>query len=49
MAERSDAHGGTFTGSIGEVPVYNVSIPVMGRDFWLFELNVAANGRTAIH
>jgi uncharacterized protein len=28
------AHGGTFTGSIGEVPVYNVSIPVMGRDFW---------------
>jgi hypothetical protein len=23
------------------VPVYNVSIPVMGRDFWVFELEAA--------
>jgi hypothetical protein len=29
---------GNFEGFIGKVPVYNVSIPVMGRDFWVFEL-----------
>jgi uncharacterized protein len=43
------AHGGAFQGAIGDVPVYNVSIPVMGRDFWLFELDVPARSRTAIH
>jgi uncharacterized protein len=32
-------HRGTFEGSIGEVPVYNVSVPVMGREFWIFELS----------
>jgi uncharacterized protein len=32
------AHAGTFAGSIGDVPVYNVAVPVMGRDFWIFEL-----------
>jgi Icc-related predicted phosphoesterase len=31
-------HAGSFEGFIGKVPVYNVSIPVMGRDFWVFEL-----------
>jgi Icc-related predicted phosphoesterase len=31
-------HAGTFEGFIGRVPVYNVSIPVMRRDFWVFEL-----------
>jgi Icc-related predicted phosphoesterase len=31
-------HAGTFEGFIGAIPVYNVSIPVMGRDFWVFEL-----------
>jgi Icc-related predicted phosphoesterase len=31
-------HAGTFEGYIGKVPVYNVSLPVIGRDFWLFEL-----------
>jgi Icc-related predicted phosphoesterase len=31
-------HAGTFEGFIGKVPVYNVSIPVMQRDFWVFEL-----------
>ncbi|MGH3092694.1 MAG: metallophosphoesterase family protein, partial [Gaiellaceae bacterium] len=31
-------HAGTFEGFIGAVPVFNVSIPVMGRDFWVFEL-----------
>jgi Icc-related predicted phosphoesterase len=32
------AHAGTFEGRVGDVPVYNVSVPVMGEDFWLFEL-----------
>ncbi|MBV9311040.1 MAG: metallophosphoesterase [Solirubrobacterales bacterium] len=43
------AHAGTFRGSIGEVPVYNVSVPVMGQDFWLFELDVSGRARTPIH
>jgi len=43
------AHAGTFSGSVGEAPVYNVSVPVIGRDYWLFELDVAARGRTPIH
>jgi Icc-related predicted phosphoesterase len=42
------AHGGTFQGSIGSVPVYNVSVPVIERDFWLFELDVSSPARTAI-
>src|SRR5436190_1898030 len=32
------AHAGRFEGRVGEVPVYNVSVPVMAEDFWLFEL-----------
>jgi Icc-related predicted phosphoesterase len=32
------AHTGTFQGAIGDIPVYNVSVPVMGRDFAVFEL-----------
>jgi Icc-related predicted phosphoesterase len=32
------AHAGRLRGAIGEVPVYNVSVPVMQRDFWLFDL-----------
>jgi Icc-related predicted phosphoesterase len=43
------AHAGRFSGSIGDVPVYNVSIPVMGRDFWLFELDVSRPAQTPIH
>lgn len=43
------AHAGTFQGAIGSVPVYNVSVPVMGRDFWLFELDVSPAARSAIH
>lgn len=35
------AHAGSFAGAIGNVPVHNVSLPVMDRDFWLFELPVA--------
>jgi uncharacterized protein len=33
------AHAGTFAGHIGEVPVYNVSVPVMGENWWEFELS----------
>lgn len=43
------AHTGTFNGSIAQVPVYNVSIPVMGRDFWVFELTAPRVGSTPIH
>jgi uncharacterized protein len=35
------AHAGTFEGRIGEVPVFNVAVPVMGRAFWVFELSAA--------
>jgi len=42
------AHAGCFDGAVGSVPVYNVSVPVMGRDFWLFELDVPSQTRTSI-
>jgi len=32
------AHAGVFEGFVGAVPVYNVALPVTGRDFWIFEL-----------
>ena len=35
------AHAGTFAGRLGDVPVYNVSVPVMGDEFRLFELTCA--------
>jgi uncharacterized protein len=35
-------HAGQFEGFIGAIPVFNVSVPVMRRDFWVFEL--AARG-----
>jgi Icc-related predicted phosphoesterase len=31
-------HRGTFAGDVVGVPVYNIALPVMGRDFWIFEL-----------
>ena len=31
-----------FAGALGEVPVYNVSVPVLGEDFWVFEMTGAA-------
>jgi Icc-related predicted phosphoesterase len=43
------AHAGSFQGAIGDVPVYNVSVPVIERDFWLFELDLAARARAPIH
>lgn len=42
------AHAGSFEGAIGDVPVYNVAVHVTGRDFWIFDLEVAARGRTEV-
>ncbi|MEA2478389.1 MAG: hypothetical protein QOJ07_311 [Thermoleophilaceae bacterium] len=43
------AHAGTFEGALGAVPVFNVSVPVMGRDFWVFELSGAEKLSSSIH
>jgi Icc-related predicted phosphoesterase len=43
------AHAGTFEADLGGVPVYNVSVPVMGRDFWVFELTGSARHPAEIH
>jgi Icc-related predicted phosphoesterase len=32
-------HAGTFEGAVGDVPVFNVAVPVLGRDFFVFELD----------
>jgi len=32
------AHAGTFQGALAGVPVHNVSVPVLGQDFWVFEM-----------
>jgi Icc-related predicted phosphoesterase len=37
-------HAGTFEGYIGSIPVFNVSVPVMGHDFWVFELDGSKGG-----
>ncbi|HUZ15953.1 MAG TPA: metallophosphoesterase [Gaiellaceae bacterium] len=33
------AHAGSFEGRIGEIPVYNVAVHVIGRNFWIFEVD----------
>ena len=43
------AHSGKLEADLDGVPVYNVSVPVMGQDFWLFELSGAAKAATTIH
>jgi uncharacterized protein len=43
------AHSGRLQADLDGVPVYNVSVPVMGQDFWVFELSGAAQAATAIH
>jgi len=32
-------HRGSFAGAIDDVPVFNVGVPVMGQDFWIFEFD----------
>lgn len=41
------AHAGSFEGSIGQIPVYNVAVHVTGRDFWIFDLE-GARGHSAV-
>jgi Icc-related predicted phosphoesterase len=43
------AHAGTFQGSICDVPVFNVSVPVMGRDYGVFELTGASAATAAVY
>src|SRR4051795_3387572 len=43
------AHAGAFEGRLADVPVFNVSVPVMKRDFWVFELACAERRASAIH
>jgi Icc-related predicted phosphoesterase len=43
------AHAGTFEGRVGEVPVYNVSVPVMGEDFWVFEMTGTRRLPSEVH
>jgi Icc-related predicted phosphoesterase len=42
------AHAGRFEGRIGEVPVYNVSVPVLGEDWWVFEMSGEARAPSEV-
>jgi uncharacterized protein len=43
------AHAGRFEGAIGTVPIYNVSVPVMERDFWVFEVAGLERATAPVH
>ena len=43
LAVHGHGHTGTFEGFVGAVPVFNVAVPVLGRNFFVFELD--AEGR----
>src|SRR3954447_14178640 len=43
------AHAGTFEGRLDDVPVYNVSVPVLGEDFWVFEMTGARRTPSEVH
>lgn len=43
------AHAGRFQGEVGGVSVFNVSAPVIGQDFWVFELSTPGRAASAIH
>src|SRR4051812_39074656 len=43
------AHIGSLEGSIGQVPVYNVSVPVIGKDFWVLELSGLRRAAPPVH
>jgi Icc-related predicted phosphoesterase len=43
------AHSGRLQSELDGIPVYNVSVPVMGQDFWVFELSAAAQAASSIH
>jgi hypothetical protein len=40
------AHAGSFEGQIGDTPVYNVALHVIGRDFWLFDVEASPRPQT---
>ena len=41
------AHHGSFEGEVEGVPVYNVAVHVMGREFWVFEVDAASRAASA--
>jgi Icc-related predicted phosphoesterase len=43
------AHHGTFEGRIDGVPVYNVSVPVIRQDFWVFEVSAVPAAAASLH
>ncbi|HEY8466524.1 MAG TPA: metallophosphoesterase [Solirubrobacterales bacterium] len=43
------AHSGSFRGAIEDVPVFNVSVEVTGKPFWVFELTPATATASPIH
>jgi Icc-related predicted phosphoesterase len=43
------AHHGSFEARIGDCPVYNVSVPVIGRDFWRIELKTSEVPVSPVH
>jgi uncharacterized protein len=49
LALHGHAHAGRLSADLDGVPVFNVSVPVMGQDFWMFELSGATQAATAIH
>jgi Icc-related predicted phosphoesterase len=49
MVLHGHAHVGTFQGRIADVPVYNVSVPVLGKDFWIFELSGLERATAPLH
>jgi Icc-related predicted phosphoesterase len=49
MVLHGHAHAGRFEGAIGTVPVYNVSVPVMERDFWVFEVAGLDRATAPVH
>ena len=42
------AHAGSFEGDVDGVPVYNVAVHVMGREFWVFELDAARRDQAPV-
>jgi uncharacterized protein len=43
------AHAGSFRGEIAGVPVFNVSVPVIGMDFWELELTASRRPHEPLH
>jgi Icc-related predicted phosphoesterase len=41
------AHNGSFEGNVEGIAVYNVAVHVLGREFWVFELDCASRTPTA--